>query len=85
MMKKDLAAGCGSSTASMVKLARGKNVNTEVLIRVCNFLRFDLSDICEVILDEEELAKQAQDGEATYILLSNSPDIANLAHVAILH
>ena len=65
MMKKDLAAGCGLSTASMAKLARGKNVNTEVLVRVCNFLRCDLSDICEVILYEEEPAKQAQDGETT--------------------
>jgi DNA-binding Xre family transcriptional regulator len=65
MMKKDLAAGCGLSTASMAKLARGKNVNTDVLVRVCNFLRCEISDICEVILDEEEPVKQAQDEEST--------------------
>ncbi|MDR2569276.1 MAG: helix-turn-helix transcriptional regulator [Oscillospiraceae bacterium] len=37
------------------------DMNTEVLVRVCNFLRCDLSDICEVILDEEKPVKQAQD------------------------
>ena len=54
MMKKDLAAGCGLSVATMAKLGKGRNVNTDVLVRVCNFLRCDISDICEVILDEDE-------------------------------
>ena len=53
MMKKDLAAGCGLSTASMAKLGKGRNVNTDVLVRVCNYLRCDISDICEVVLDDE--------------------------------
>jgi len=53
MMKKDLAAGCGLSVATMAKLGKGRNVNTDVLVRVCNFLRCDISDICEVVLDEE--------------------------------
>jgi len=59
MMKKDLAAGCGLSTASMAKLSKGRNVNTDVIVRVCNFLRCDISDICEIILDEETVP-QAQ-------------------------
>ena len=53
MMKKDLAAGCGLSVATMAKLGKGRNVNTDVLVRVCNFLRCDISDICEGILDDE--------------------------------
>jgi DNA-binding Xre family transcriptional regulator len=44
----------GLSTASMAKLAKGRNINTDVLVRVCNFLRCDISDICEVILADEE-------------------------------
>jgi len=58
MMKKDLAAGCGLSTASMAKLAKGRNVNTDVLVRVCNFLRCDIMDICEVILDDATIKKE---------------------------
>ena len=54
MIKKDLREGSGLSTASMAKLYRNKNVNTDVIVRVCNFLRCDISDICEVILDENE-------------------------------
>ena len=48
MLKKDLREGCDLSTASMAKLAKGRNINTDVLVRVCNFLRCDISDICEV-------------------------------------
>lgn len=51
MMKKDLREGCELSTASMAKLAKGRNVNTDVLVRVCNFLHCDISDICEVVLE----------------------------------
>ena len=54
MIKKDLREGCGLSTASMAKLYRCKNVNTDVLVRVCNFLRVDIYEICEVIFDEPE-------------------------------
>jgi len=53
MMKKDLREGCDLSTASMAKLAKGRNVNTDVLVRVCNFLRCDISDICEIVLSKE--------------------------------
>ena len=53
MLKKDLREGCDLSTASMAKLAKGRNINTDVLVRVCNFLRCDISDICEVVLDKE--------------------------------
>lgn len=49
MMKKDLREGCDLSTASMAKLAKGRNVNTDVLVRVCSFLKCDISDICEVV------------------------------------
>ena len=52
MMKKDLREGCELSTASMAKLAKGRNVNTDVLVRVCYFLRCDISDICEIVYEE---------------------------------
>jgi DNA-binding Xre family transcriptional regulator len=54
MIKKDLRIGCNLSTDSMAKLAKNRNLNTEILVRVCNFLRCDISEICEIILDETE-------------------------------
>ena len=60
MIKKDLREGSGLSTASMAKLYRNKNVNTDVIVRVCNFLRCDISDICEVVLNDVNPATQEQ-------------------------
>ena len=57
MIKKDLREGCSLSTASMAKLYRNKNVNTDILVRICNFLRVDISEICEIIFDDEPLSK----------------------------
>ena len=64
MMKKDLAGGCGLSVATMAKLGKGRNVNTDVLVRVCNFLRCDISDICEVILDPDDQNEKQPDSRA---------------------
>ena len=54
MKKKHLREGCGLSSVSMAKLAKNRNLNTDILVRVCNFLRCNISDICEVVLDEKE-------------------------------
>lgn len=35
MMKKDLAKSAGISTASIAKLGRNENVNTDILLRIC--------------------------------------------------
>ena len=47
MMKKDLA-----STASIAKLGRNENVNTDILLRICSALKCDISDILEIVVDE---------------------------------
>lgn len=61
LLKKDLREGCGLSTVSMAKLSKNRNLNTDVLVRVCNFLRCNISDICEVVLDEVEANKHTDD------------------------
>ncbi len=58
LVKKDLREGCGLSTVSMAKLAKNRNVSTEILSRVCNYLRCDISEICEMVLDDETLIKK---------------------------
>ena len=49
MYRKDLREACGLSTAVMAKLSKNRNVNTDILVRICGFLKCDISDICEII------------------------------------
>lgn len=49
MKKKDLRERTGLSVASMAKLAKNRNVNTNIILRVCEALRCDVSDIMEVV------------------------------------
>ena len=47
MTKQDLRKVTGLSSASIAKLGKGQNVNTDVLVRICNALNCDLHDIVE--------------------------------------
>jgi len=49
MMKKDLAEQAGISPASIAKLGRNENVNTDILLKICIALKCDVSDIMEVV------------------------------------
>lgn len=51
MMKKDLAERAGISSASIAKLGRNENVNTDILLKICIALECDVSDIMEVVED----------------------------------
>lgn len=51
MKKKDLREAAGISTASMAKLGKNENVNTEILVKICNALKCDISDIMEIVND----------------------------------
>ena len=54
MMKKDLAEQAGVSTASIAKLGRNENVNTDILLKICVALKCEISDILEIVIDEAE-------------------------------
>ncbi len=49
MMKKDLAEQAGISPASIAKLGRNENVNTDILLKICIALECNISDIMEVV------------------------------------
>ena len=51
MMKKDLAERAGISPASIAKLGRNENVNTDILLKIRRALECDVSDIMEVVED----------------------------------
>lgn len=48
MLKRDLAERAGISSASISKLAKNENVNTDILLKVCAALECDISDIMEI-------------------------------------
>ena len=52
MKKKDLQVAANISSASIAKLGKNVNVNTDILLKICNALHCDISDIMEVQPEE---------------------------------
>lgn len=52
MKKKDLQMIAGISSASVTKLGKNENVNTEILQKICTALNCDISDIMDMIPDD---------------------------------
>lgn len=55
--KKKLREMAGISPSTIAKLGRMENVNTDVLLRICRALKCDLSDIMEILPNEENKCK----------------------------
>ena len=58
MKKKDLMAISGISQSSVTKMGKNKNVNTEVLVRICLALNCDIGDIAEIVLPESQESQE---------------------------
>lgn len=54
LMKKDLCEMAGISSASMAKLGKHENVNTDIIVRICAALECDTSDIMEIEIEKIE-------------------------------
>lgn len=50
--KKELCEMAEISAISVAKLGHGKNVNTEVLLKICDALNCDVGDIMEFLRDD---------------------------------
>lgn len=48
MTKTQLRKDAKISTGALAKLGKNENVNTEILVKICNTLHCDLSDIMEL-------------------------------------
>ena len=53
MKKNDLQKAAGISSASVTKLGKNENVNTEILEKICLALECDISDIMEMVPDDK--------------------------------
>ena len=54
MNKTELRKAAGISTSALAKLGKNENVNTEVLVKICNVLECDISDIMELTDERTE-------------------------------
>lgn len=54
LKKKDLCEMAGISSVSMAKLGKNENINTSILVRICEALECDTSDIMEIEREEGE-------------------------------
>lgn len=61
MKRKDLREATGISTASMAKLSKNENLTTDVLLKICDALKCDISDIMEVSLDNADQSNSDED------------------------
>lgn len=52
MKRQDLQKLANISASSIAKLGKCENVTTEVLIKICQALKVDLSDIMELVEDD---------------------------------
>jgi len=54
LKRKDLCEMTGISSASMAKLGKNENISTSILVRICEALQCDTSDIMEIENDDKE-------------------------------
>ena len=53
LKKKDLREMAGISPSTIAKLGRNENINTEVIIKICQALKCDICDMMEIKDNEE--------------------------------
>lgn len=54
MNKQDLKRATGISTASIAKLAKGENITTDILVKICKALDCELEDIMQLSREDEK-------------------------------
>ena len=55
MNKKNLRELTGISTASIAKLTKGENINTDILVKICHALECNIGDIMDISLPDKEI------------------------------
>ena len=58
LKKTEFAKKAGISSTSLAKLGKGANITTDVLVKICEALNCDISDITEIVPDETSEEKE---------------------------
>ena len=54
MNQSELQKASGISWTSITRLNRGENIGTDILLRICQVLKCDLSDIMEIEAENDK-------------------------------
>ena len=54
MNKKNLREMTGISTASIAKLTKGENINTDILVKICHALDCNVGEIMDIFPKDHE-------------------------------
>ncbi|MGI6014504.1 MAG: helix-turn-helix domain-containing protein [Oscillospiraceae bacterium] len=49
LSKVEMKKSLGLSSGTMSKLSKGEDVSLSILLRICDYLDCDISDICEAV------------------------------------
>ncbi len=64
MKKSDLRKNAKISSSTLAKLTNDENVTTDVLVKICNELKCDVSDIMEFVPGEPETVSAEETSES---------------------
>jgi len=64
MKKSDLRKNAKISSSTLAKLTNDENVTTDVLVKICNELKCDVSDIMEFVPGEPTNSEEAEEANA---------------------
>lgn len=54
LKKKDLSTVAGISQSSVAKMSRGETISLDILLKICEALQCDISDLVEAVPAKEE-------------------------------
>lgn len=63
MTRTEMRLAAGISTSTLAKLNRGEEVNTAILVKICNALNCGLEDIVEYHPERMVKERKAKDGK----------------------
>lgn len=52
--KMEFRNGVGISSSTLAKLSKNEYVSMDILVRICNYLECQISDICEVEFEKKK-------------------------------
>ena len=55
MSRTEMRLKCGISTKQLAKLGKNENVNTEILVKICQALHCNVDEIMDVVEAKEDI------------------------------
>lgn len=63
MTRQDLRELTGISSASIAKMGKGENINTRLIVKICEVLNCNTDDIMEIVPNETKTEGEVRDDD----------------------